>query len=353
MNYQGVGMTGIGLGPLPADFDQALIVANPKAGSGPGHVRVERLVASLAVHGIKSQVVHDLSELSGRADQGRKSGRLRTVVAAGGDGTVAEVINRIPQGVPLSVFRLGTENLMAKYLKMPRQPEILAAMIARGSVVPHDAGEAGGRLFALMASCGFDAEIVRKLHAERTGHIGHLSYLKPIWQTIRSYEYPELRITCDDWSSVRPTTVSTAKAWVTNCDGAATAEPARLVIRARFAFVMNVPRYAFGLQFTPRALGDDGRLDLCAFRRGSFGWGLWYFVNLVLRRHGRLADCQLIRARRFRIESDRPVPYELDGDPGGNLPLDITIQPDRLTLLVSPEVAAEFHMVNEAQPQSC
>ena len=353
MQDQRVGMTGIALGPLPADFDQALIVANPKAGSGPGHTRVDQLGAALAHHGIKAQVVHDLSELSGRAAQAQQSGRLRTVVAAGGDGTVAEVINRIPHGAPLSVFRLGTENLMAKYLKMPRQPEILAAMIAHGSVVPHDAGEAGGRLFALMASCGFDAEIVRKLHAERTGHIGHLSYLKPIWQTIRSYEYPELRITCDDWSSVRPTTVAGAKAWATSCDGVATPESAKLVIRARFAFVMNVPRYAFGLQFTPRALGNDGRLDLCAFRRGSFRWGFWYFVNLVLRRHGRLADCQLIRARRFRIESDRPVPYELDGDPGGNLPLDITIQPNRLTLLVSPDVAAELHAASEAQTQSC
>lgn len=338
---------------FPADFNEALIVANPKAGWGPAHARVDRLVEGLRQHGITSRVVHDLSEVAGRAAEGWQAGHLRTVIAAGGDGTVAEVINRIPQGVPLSVFPLGTENLLSKYLKMPRQPEILAATIARGTVIPHDAGEAGGRLFALMASCGFDAEIVRKLHAERTGHIGHLSYLKPIWQTIRSYEYPELRITCDDWANVRPTDIARATDW-TSRDGAAPAGgSAKLVIHCRFAFLMNVPRYAFGLQFTPRALGDDGRLDLCAFRRGYFGWGLWYFVNLVLRRHGRLADCQLIRARRFRIESDRSVPYELDGDPGGYLPLDITIQPGRLTLLVAPEVAAELHAVNRAQIQNC
>ena len=218
------------------------------------------MVASLEHHGIQAEVVHELTELSGRAADGQRSGRLRTVVAAGGDGTVAEVINRIPPGVPLSVLPQGTENLLAKYLSMPRHPEILAALIAGGTVVPHDAGEAAGRLFALMASCGFDAEIVRKLHAERTGHIGHLSYLKPIWQTIRSYEYPELRITCDDWESVREPAAKKGTVPFCSADSAKGDSPrggSQLVIQARFAFVMNVPRVCVRLAI--HASGAGGR----------------------------------------------------------------------------------------------
>ena len=41
-----------------------------------------------------------------------------------------------------------------------------------------------------MIGCGFDAEVVRRVHLERDGHITRLSYLKPIWESIRSYEYP-------------------------------------------------------------------------------------------------------------------------------------------------------------------
>ena len=44
-------------------------------------------------------------------------------------------------------------------------------------------------------------------------------------------------------------------------------------------------------------------------------------------------DCKTCMASRLRIESDEPVPYQLDGDPGGMLPLDIEIIPQRLTLV--------------------
>jgi diacylglycerol kinase family enzyme len=171
-----------------------------------------------------------------------------------------------------------------------------------------------------MASCGFDADVVRRLHENRAGNISHWSYFKPIWDTIRSYEYPELRIY---WESAGAATV-----------GANSACPNPII--ARFAFVFNIPRYAFGFQFTPHAVGDDGLLDVCTFRRGSFRMGLWYLMNVIAGQHRRLADCSLIRAQRVRIEADVPVPYNLDGDHCGFLPLEIEIVPQRLTLLVPP-----------------
>jgi diacylglycerol kinase (ATP) len=108
------------------------------------------------------------------------------------------------------------------------------------------------------------------------------------------------------------------------------------VIDARFAFVVNVPRYALGLRFVPEAQADDGQLDLCTFRRGSFFHGLWYLGNLLLDKHRQLPDCVVRPVRRLRIESDAPVPYELDGDASGFLPLDVHIVPNRLTLIVPP-----------------
>jgi diacylglycerol kinase family enzyme len=49
-----------------------------------------------------------------------------------------------------------------------------------------------------------------------------------------------------------------------------------------------------------------------------------------------LPNCIVRPVRRLRIESEQPVPYELDGDASGYLPLDVHIEPNRLTLIVPP-----------------
>jgi len=64
---------------------------------------------------------------------------------------------------------------------------------------------------------------------------------------------------------------------------------------------------------------------------------LRYATAVYLRRHHRLADCTITRVRRLRIESDEEVPYQLDGDPGGVLPVEIEVVSKRLTLLVPSE----------------
>jgi len=328
--------------PLPEEV-QVLVIANPKAGAGSGKERVERLINSLKRCGLAPELIADLSNVGSRIATAQASGRLRAVIGAGGDGTIAEIINRAPPRVPIAMMPLGTENLLAKYVDMPRSPEEVAEVIAAGATVTHDAGRAGGRLFFLMVSCGFDAEVIRRLHEDRQGHIRHWSYFKPIWQTIRSYEYPELRVYCDVSDVRRDGAAAELPAGPDNAAESGAAEfeprcdqPLGEPIRARFAFAFNIPRYAFGFQFAPRAEGDDGWLDVCTFGRGSFGHGLWYLLNVVAGRHHRLADCTMRRARRIRIESDVPVPYNLDGDHCGYLPLDVEIVPEHLTLLVPP-----------------
>ncbi len=301
---------------LSAEHDRVIIVANPKAGASSRQTRIARLMDQLRQRHLTPVLVHDLSEFAGRLDDAQSAGRLRAVVAAGGDGTVAEVINRTPPGAPVTMLAMGTENLLSKYLDMPHAPDEVAEVIAAGRIITQDAGCASGRLFALMISCGLDAEIVRRMHATRRGHITHWNYLKPIVDVIRSYGYPELRIYCDPDSAV---------------DGKV-AEP----VRARHAFVFNLPRYALGFQFAPDAVGDDGLLDICTFRHGSLGHDLWYLSNVILQRHRHIADCTMLRAKRVRIEADVPVAYNLDGDHGGYLPADIEIVPDRLTLLAPP-----------------
>jgi diacylglycerol kinase family enzyme len=57
--------------------------------------------------------------------------------------------------------------------------------------------------------------------------------------------------------------------------------------------------------------------------------------------HLRLADANLVRSRSLRIEaaSGLDVAYQVDGDFGGSLPVDVSVLPGELRLLVMPSVA--------------
>jgi diacylglycerol kinase family enzyme len=290
------------------------ILVNPRVKATAAWPRVNRLAELLPQHGFKTELFTDLAAVAEAANRWHAEGRLRALVAVGGDGTAAELVNRTADGVPLTVLPAGNCNLLANYFHLSKDPEILCQTIAEGVVVRVDAGAANERIFLLMVGCGFDADVVRRVHARRTGHVRNHSYLKPIAEAIWSYEFPEIRVYCEQ-------------------DGDVTGQ-----LSVRWVFVSNLPCYGGGLRIAPQADGSDGLLDVCSFHRGHLWAGLRYATAVLFGQHQRLADCTVRRTRRLRITSDAAVPYQLDGDPGGWLPLDIDVLPGRLSLVVPKEI---------------
>ena len=299
-----------------------VISANPKAGARSGANSLQQLCWELEQSGFELIRISEIPQLGPGIEAAYRTGRLRTVLAAGGDGTVALATNHTPPSVPISILPLGTENLLAKYLNLTAEPQTTANLIRYGETVQLDAGKAGERIFLLMVGCGFDAEVIHQLHASRTGHIRHLSYLKPIWRSIGSYPYSKIQISFPEVSSKSAGDVipSFSASWV---------------------FLFNLPRYAFGLPLSPDANGKDGLLDLCSFEHGSLWQGLRYMSGVFAGDCWSWPDCRRKRVRKVRLESDQPVPVQLDGDPAGFLPLDVEILPGRLTILTAPQWAAK------------
>jgi diacylglycerol kinase (ATP) len=294
---------------------RVLICANPRAGAQNRRVLIEALCEELVRSGYEPTIHGDIETLVAETENLLASDSLRAVVAAGGDGTFRLVAERTPPGTPLVVLPLGTENLLARYMGFTADTAALAKIIADGYTTQLDAGMAGTRLFTMMAGCGFDAEVVRRLHGERKGNIHHLSYAKPILEAIRQYEYPELRVyyAPDDGNSTE-----------------LTAE-----ITARWVFVVNLPRYAGGLSFAPQASGTDGLLDVCTFKEGSLLYGLMYLGGVILGQHEAMQDFTHIQTRHVRVEAASQAPFQLDGDPGGEVPVEFSVAPGRIRLLVS------------------
>ncbi len=300
---------------IPPHATEIVVSYNPIAGLRSAEHRVERLTALLRSHGYEASVYTDLAEATRKANEAFAAGSLRALVGVGGDGTALELINRTCAGMPITLLPAGNESLLARYLGLTASPEALYRTICEGQLRRLDAGCCSGRLFASMVSCGFDAEVVHIVHRRRRGHMGTRHYFKPIWETIWTYRFPEIRIDIEHDDSQ--------------------AQPAQALI-ARWCFVFNLPCYGGGFRICPQASGVDGLLDLCIFERGGFWPGLFYAAAVLARCHHALKLGTARRVKRLRISSSELVYYQIDGDPGGTLPVEVEVVPDRLTFIVPP-----------------
>ncbi len=295
---------------------RVLLAASRFAGSSRKQTQLTGIADRLTAAGYVVATICDVDELAALAAQWSQQGELRAVLAGGGDGTASLVRSRVPLEVPMVPLPLGTESLLAGYVSQSSAPDAVCRTLDAGVTIELDLGRAGGRLFLLMISAGFDAEVVRRLHETRRGHITRLSYVKPTLATIRSYVYPELQLYCGGREDTQP-------------------------VSCRWLFGFNLPTYACDWQFAPDAVGTDGQLDVCTFRGGSLASGLRYLWHVVRGSHLQLADTHLVRCPRFRVEAvgGAEVAYELDGDWAGCLPVDVEVTPGECRLMVSRDAA--------------
>lgn len=260
-----------------------------------------------------------IGEVGQRASDLAAAGQLRAAVAVGGDGTFGALLNQTPVGTPLTIVPVGTENLMAKYLGLRGEPRGVVDLLQRGVVAGLDAGLAGGRLFALMISAGLDAEVVRQVHRRRSGNITHLAYAGPILRAVCTYRYPPITA---NWQDAGGQPRQATSCWM---------------------FGVNLPRYAKNLPIAPAASGLDGLLDVSLFRRPGTAAGLGYLWSILRRRQERLPSVTATRCQRLRLESPQPdVAYQLDGDPGGVLPVEVSVAPARLSVVLGRAAAARL-----------
>ena len=285
-----------------------LIAQNPKSGASNRGKLVEQLGRRLQDSDLVVEIIQDIDELTQKTADYLAKKELRCVVAAGGDGTVSLLVNRLPPETPFFVFPLGTANLLAKFLKTNLSLSRATHCILNGKTIRLDIGKANDQLFVVVASCGYDADVVHRLHTARKGHINYASYLLPVARSIFGYSFPKMRLLADG----------------------------QLISQPKWAFVFNIPKYAVGLQFCPNADPQDEKLDVCSFAGGGFWKGLGYFFSVLFRQHHRLNSCNFHQFRKLEIqsESDQPVPLELDGDPAGFTPVTIEVLSDRLRVLV-------------------
>lgn len=319
---------------LGIDVEAHVVVAvNPKAGARARPGRIDHIVNELSQRSFRVSTSDNLFQSAATANRLFEQGMLRALIVGGGDGTVSAMVNETLPGVPIAVLPMGTENLLAKHLGVTQNcTDIIHAVVSDNHVVI-DAGRANGRLFLLVASCGFDAEVIHQMAARRNGHIRRGNYFGPLLRSVWNYRYPEIRLYCEGAEIPQLSGSSDYTA-----AGNATSETHQC-LSCRWAFVFNAPQYACGIPLADEADCTDGKLDVKVFMGGSLWHGLRYLHAVTRRRHAELHDCASFCAGLVRLESDTPVPLQLDGDSAGFLPVEIQVLPRRVTLCATKGVA--------------
>src|SRR5262245_39451254 len=179
---------------LPAEARAIVISMNPRAGARSRHQHVVAIQQTLERRGFRVAVTTDLVTLRQLCSEGQKTGDLRAVLAIGGDGTASVVRNHVPLEIPLVNVPMGTENLLGRFLGHFTSPEAVCRTIEEGVVLPLDLGRVSDKVFLLMISVGFDAEVIRSLHQNRRGNIRRTAYFMPTLQAIRGYTYPPMQV---------------------------------------------------------------------------------------------------------------------------------------------------------------
>lgn len=301
---------------------QAVAIINPVAGASRKRAEFRAMLARLRVAGIDVESCTtagggDAKRIAARvAAEARMAGPddaaapARAVIAVGGDGTIREVVDGLTGStVPMVVWPTGTENLLAKSFGFRPDPEVTLACLTAGRTVPLDLGSANGQSFHTVAGVGFDAEVVDRLVRMRKGHITHLSYADPLWRTFWEHRFPRVRVLSEErvlWEG----------------EG--------------MVFVGNLPRYSLGLRIVRDARYDDGLLDVCIFPCGGRLRLIAHSLRALARKHIGRGGVFYTRLREVRIESDGPVPVELDGEAAGTLPIDVTVRPAAIRLRTPP-----------------
>jgi diacylglycerol kinase (ATP) len=296
----------------PGSVKSALVVINPISGAGRrdggGAAEVEVARAALAAGGFEATVVVTTGpgHASAAATRACAEGSA-LVVAWGGDGTMNEVARVLAFGpIPLALVPAGSGNGLARDLGVPRDPRAALAVAIGGRPWRIDAGAVNGALFFNVAGLGLDARIAHAF-AANTGRRGLRRYVQLAVRELLRYRARRYDI---DWSAGRAST------------------------RALFVALANSRQYGGHGRIAPRAVLDDGRLDLVVV--GDLP--LWRVVRrLPGFFRGTLHPDDDVAMQSFtnaRIATDGPWELHVDGEPSsGSGAVEVAVRPGALTVI--------------------
>jgi diacylglycerol kinase (ATP) len=312
---------------LPAN-PRALIVFNPAAGQAESLAQELSACCDILRAGGWSV---EVAPTTGPGDGSRLAREAAAqgcdvVIAAGGDGTINEVVNGLAgTRTALGALPIGTMNVWIRELGLPLQPRAAAEALLSARVHPIDLGRAGERYFLLMAGVGFDAAVVTEVRSGEKRRLGAFAYVLRALELAFRFRGTPVRLTVDG-----------------------------KVLRRRTLLIVlgNSQLYGGVIKITARASIDDGLLDLCLIKGNTFLGAPLRLASIFFQRHMLDPKIEYHRARSVRIESRKQMPVQVDGDHIGSTPITIAVAPGVLRALLPPSLPTDDLLIETPRPRA-
>jgi YegS/Rv2252/BmrU family lipid kinase len=273
-----------------------LLIVNPTSGGGRNRHLLGRVLKYFRRKGDDVEVAK--TSASGDAARAALSAIGQdwdAVVAAGGDGTIHEVVGALAgTALPLGILPWGTGNVFAKEMGLPSGVKGQCRVIRKGRTLVVDLGTLDGRPFLLMASVGFDAYVLGRMRGLGSKRIwGVAAYAWAALGALARYGHRPVDVVLDGGRRDR----------------------------GSFVLVSNTSLYGAFFVIQPQADPTDGALDVFVFRDA----GRWKFLGMaaqlvwhsltgshgslgLMRRHG------VYRAREVDLVPGHGLPVQVDGE---------------------------------------
>ncbi|KRN29952.1 hypothetical protein IV40_GL000551 [Lactobacillus selangorensis] len=225
------------------------------------------------------------------------------VVAAGGDGTINEVVNGIAglkHRPRMAIIPAGTTNDYARALKIPREDPVEAAkVILKGKTLKMDIGKANDKYFMNIAGGGFFTELTYDVPSEFKSIFGYFAYLIKGAEMLPRINSVPMQLKYDDGEY----------------DGEAS------------MFLLGMTNSVGGFeQLVPDAYFGDGKFSLIVVKTANMG-DLLQLMARVLNGGRHVNDPRIIYTKTQHLSvktpsSQEPLKINLDGEYGGDTPVD-------------------------------
>lgn len=260
------------------------LIFNPKARSQKGG-RMFRFLMQHA-HRFALYATNHAGEAEELARQFAEQGEA-TVIAAGGDGTLNEVVRGLA-GSPtvLGVLPAGTMNVFARELGIPfDSPDRSFAVIEKGYTREVDLFEANGAPFLQMAGVGFDARVIEETTWESKKILGPLAYLVAAVK-VMGEKPPRIEVTCADGRK------ETGVALIAG----------------------NGSLYGGQIRVFRNASNTDSKIDILLYKEAGYKLVLDSLRGLALGGIDLMESVVCLQTESFTVRADREVPVEVDGE---------------------------------------